>query len=315
MNGLPAFEGKKIVVIGDIMLDQYIFGSVKGVSPEAPVPVVEWKNLDLKAGGAANVALNVKGLGAKPILVSVIGTDSSGDKLLEVLGLTGLSINSIIRDDQRKTTVKTRVIADRQHLLRLDEEEINDIHTQLERKCLDTIIEIVRVERPDAFLIEDYNKGLLTKTFIETILTLAKKEGIFVAVDPKFRNFENYRCVDLLKPNLKEVNQFLKSNFLANTSDMNSAAQLLIQKLNYKNLLVTLGDKGIFINNSSMNEIVPAKTLDIVDVCGAGDAVISLATLCLISGLSLEDTAHWSNRAGAYVCQHLGVISVDKDQL
>jgi len=315
MNKLPDFSAFNVMVIGDIMLDQYIRGTISRISPEAPVPVLQWNDTVLKAGGAANVALNISSLGATPILTAVMGNDLSGAKLNQVLREEALDNSCILIDIERKTTVKTRLLSGAQHLLRIDEEDTHDLDPVNENDLKEQISKTLDERKVDAILIEDYNKGLLTSSLIEYICMEAKDRSIFVAVDPKFKNFGEYRNCALLKPNLREVNEWLKTNFSTSDEELREAAKLIRMRNGYKNLMITLGDEGIFIDDGKQMQKIEAKSLDIVDVCGAGDAVISMATLCLLSGLSLEESAKWSNIAGAHVCQHLGVTVVDRNTI
>jgi rfaE bifunctional protein kinase chain/domain len=312
---LPDFSAMKVLVIGDVMLDQYIFGSVRRISPEAPVPVMLRENTRLMAGGAANVALNIRALGATPLLLGSIGKDLSGDRLLSVLEEEGIDARFIHRSDAETTTVKTRLIAGSQHMLRIDEENTALLDPSLENTIRQQLTSIVEQVSIDAILVEDYDKGMMTPGLTGHIRSLAAERNIFLAVDPKFRHFRDYQHFDLFKPNLREVNQALGRNFETNLTDLVEAGKALRELLDYGRLMITLGKHGIFAMEGDDHFLEPARKLDIVDVCGAGDAVISIATLCLSAGLSLPDTLYWSNRAGAEVCRHPGVVAVGRKDL
>jgi rfaE bifunctional protein kinase chain/domain len=312
---LPDFSNKNILVIGDLMLDQYIYGSVNRISPEAPVPVMLREKTVLKAGGAANVALNLQSLGARPVLLGAIGNDLSGQKLIDVLEEQGINTEYIVRSDLELTTVKTRLIAGTQHLARIDEEEDVPVGEIVESRLMDEITNIIEAQKIDAILIEDYDKGVMTPGVINHIRIIAEERNLFLAVDPKKRNFLLYQDFDLLKPNLREVNAVLNTKHEPNLNDLEIASDELFKKLEYKNLLITLGEHGIFAHDGVDSYHESAEKIDIVDVCGAGDAVVAMATLCLVSGLSLKETMTWSNKTGAEVCRHPGVVAIERKAL
>jgi len=315
MKNLRDFSEMNVLVIGDIMLDQYFYGSVNRISPEAPVPVLNLESSELKAGGAANVALNINAMGAKAILLSSCGSDLSGAKLIETLNDNAIETENIIQVEDEITTVKTRMIAGGQHIMRLDEEKLSDINAVVEDKIISRLRSIIQNANISAILLEDYNKGLLTSSLIKEIRNIAFENEILISVDPKYHHFREYIEFNLLKPNLREVNQLLNEEFQPILEDLNEAASKLKALLNYECLMITLGDSGVFIDDGQNTEIVPTQSLDVVDVCGAGDAVISIATLCLAAGFSLKETAEWANKAGAVVCSHLGVSAVSRDEL
>jgi len=261
-NKLPDFSGKKILVIGDIMLDQYIYGSVDRISPEAPVPVLLRDNTSRKAGGAANVALNIKTLGADPILLGVLGNDLSGSKLIEVLEDLKIDTEFVLRADGVMTTVKTRLLAGTQHLLRIDEEDISPLNEVLEASIINLLTEIIDKYSIDALIVEDYDKGLMSEKLIKHIADLGRQKQVFLSVDPKFKNFLSYEGFDLVKPNLKEVNQVLNKKYKAELEDLEKAAAELQPQMNYKNLMITLGEQGIFGVNYSGNLQEPAQKMN-----------------------------------------------------
>lgn len=309
------FKTKKIAVIGDIMLDAYMIGHVNRISPEAPVPIVNLESEDERLGGAANVALNLTSLGAKVILCSVIGKDKDGKSLIELIEKNGISSKGIVRSEVRKTTVKTRILGNNQQLLRIDSEQTNDINKDEENNLLIKIDELIQ-EGIDALIFEDYNKGTLTKTIIQQVIKKCNAKGIISTVDPKKQNFFEYQGVTLFKPNLKELKEGLNFNIdLNNKNSFKEAVFKLREKLNHKITFITLSEQGVFIKDEHSEYHIPAHVRNIADVSGAGDTVISVATLCLCVGLPIEKVASISNLAGGLVCEKSGVVSIDKLEL
>lgn len=308
------FNGKRVVIVGDIMVDKYVIGKVDRVSPEAPVPVVDVGHLDSRLGGAGNVALNIKAMGGIPILCSVIGQDVEGDDLLEMLDKQGLYSKAILRSDKRKTTTKTRVIGNNHQLLRFDHEVKNDLDS------LDSFLLQENynreIENCDVIIFEDYNKGVLHIGNIENLIQLANKLNIPTIVDPKKNNFLSYRNVTLFKPNLKEIKEGLNiSSDLSDTEELQMAIQSLQDKLNNKITMVTLSERGVIIATDNEWLSVPAHVRNIADVSGAGDTVVSVAALCLALNLDLKLIAELSNLSGGLVCEKLGVVPIEKEQL
>jgi rfaE bifunctional protein kinase chain/domain len=310
------FNGLRILVIGDVMLDAYVMGKVNRISPEAPVPIVSLENEDARIGGAGNVALNLLALGAKPIICGVIGEDSSGDKLLNLFEKNGISTDGLVKSMVRKTTVKTRVISNKQQLLRIDSESTFPLLESEEIKLNNTIQNIIN-QGIDGIIFEDYNKGVLTDSVIQNTIKIAKEKDIPTAVDPKKENFLSYKGVSLFKPNLKELKEGLNLNFDFNTNKelFEKGIELLEEKLQNEISFVTLSENGVFIKNQTEKYYVPAHMRSISDVSGAGDTVIAVATLCLISGASTKQIAEISNLAGGLVCEKSGVVSISKNDL
>lgn len=310
------FNGLRILVIGDVMLDAYVMGKVNRISPEAPVPIVSLENEEARIGGAGNVALNLLALGAKPIICGVIGEDSSGDKLLNLFEKNGISTDGLVKSMVRKTTVKTRVISNKQQLLRIDSESTFPLLESEEIKLNNTIQNIIN-QGIDGIIFEDYNKGVLTDSVIQNTIKIAKEKDIPTAVDPKKENFFSYKGVSLFKPNLKELKEGLNLNFDFNTNKelFEKGIELLEEKLQNEISFVTLSENGVFIKNQTEKYYVPAHMRSISDVSGAGDTVIAVATLCLISGASTKQIAEISNLAGGLVCEKSGVVSISKNDL
>lgn len=310
------FNGLNVLVVGDVMIDRYLTGSVNRISPEAPVPVVHLKDSDNRLGGAANVALNLKALGANPYLCSVIGKDENAETFLKLLPENQLSIRGIIQSSERATTVKTRVIANSQHLLRVDREDTHDLSAKEEEAYLNNIRELLESKEFHVILFQDYNKGVLSYNVIRGIILDAIKRDIPTAVDPKYKNFWAYKHVTLFKPNLKEIRAQLEQNIAVNMTDLAKASTQIKSKLGNQLTMITLSEKGLFIeDDKKYTDVVPTQERIIADVCGAGDTVISVTSLCLALGIDPKETAVLANLAGGQVCEKVGVVPVDKEQL
>ncbi len=310
------FKGKKIVVIGDVMIDAYLRGKVNRVSPEAPVPIVSLEKQEDRLGGAANVALNLVALGAAPIICSVVGNDKQADDLKELLHEAKISSQGLIFSATRQTTIKTRIIGNNQQLLRIDSEQTNSISVQEEEELLSKIKELLK-SGIDGIIFEDYNKGVLTPRVINEVILLANAANLITAVDPKKQNFLEYKGVSLFKPNLKELREGLNINFTFSPNaklDFENAVTELENQLFNRISFVTLSEFGVFIKQSEHNYYAEAHLRNISDVSGAGDTVIAVATLCLVCGAKLELIAELANIAGGLVCEKSGVVSIDHEQ-
>lgn len=309
-----SFTKLNVLIIGDVMLDSYIWGSVDRISPEAPVPIINVKKRDHRLGGAANVALNVHALGAKPVLCALIGDDDDGKKLLQRLHEKNLSVDGIIVSTERPTTVKTRIIASHQHVVRVDDESDKVTSAQEQEQLWKRIEKLL--PQSDVVIFEDYDKGVLSAALIEKAVDLALKLNIPTVVDPKKRNFLAYQRVTLFKPNLKELREGLKVEVEAgNQSQVESAVTLLKNKLNAEGVMLTLSEHGVFIDFQQQKIKIPAHAREIADVSGAGDTVVSIAALCVALKLSPELIAELSNLGGGLVCQHVGVVPIDREEL
>lgn len=309
-----SFTKLNVLIIGDVMLDSYIWGSVERISPEAPVPIINVKKRDHRLGGAANVALNVHALGAKPVLCALIGDDDDGKKLVQRLHEKNLSVDGIIVSTERPTTVKTRIIASHQHVVRVDDESDKVTSSQEQEQLWRRIEKLL--PQCDVVIFEDYDKGVLSAALIEKAIDLALKLNIPTVVDPKKRNFLAYQRVTLFKPNLKELREGLKVEVEAgNQSQVESAVTLLKNKLNAEGVMLTLSEHGVFIDFQQKKIKIPAHAREIADVSGAGDTVVSIAALCVALKLSPELIAELSNLGGGLVCQHVGVVPIDREEL
>lgn len=309
------FAEKRVLVLGDVMIDAYMRGSVTRVSPEAPVPIVNLTKTEERLGGSANVALNLLALGAQPILCSMVGSGANGSLFRSLMDKRGLTLDGIIQSDERKTTVKTRVIGNNQHLLRIDDEEVTSLTEHQENQVIDRVNQFIG--SIDAVILEDYNKGVLTDRVIRAVIEMANKNDVLIAVDPKKDNFFSYENVTLFKPNLKELKEGLNVEFDLATDKISfeRAIDVLQEKLNNKISFVTLSEHGVFVQSSSNKSYIPAHIRTISDVSGAGDTVISVATLCLAVGLAPQLIAEIANLSGGLVCEVSGVVPINKAQL
>lgn len=311
---LSSFRGQKVLIIGDVMVDMYIYGAVQRISPEAPVPILNVKNRDMRLGGAANVALNVQALGAEPILCSIIGDDIGAQDFKALLKKRGMSDEGIIQSPSRMTTVKNRVISNGHHLIRIDE-EVDQPLSKLDRKSLIGHIDKL-ISSCDVVIFEDYDKGCLDEEVISHVIGRANELGVVSAVDPKKRNFLYYKDATLFKPNLKELGEGLNMDFdPSSTESLKRGVEKLQQKIRFQNALITLSEHGVYFQNSQHSHQFPAHLRSISDVSGAGDTVISIAGLCLSLGLPLPFTAELANLGGGIVCEYPGVVPVDIERL
>jgi rfaE bifunctional protein kinase chain/domain len=309
-----------IMVIGDVMVDSYLWGKVERISPEAPIPIVALRKRENRMGGAANVAMNIKAMGARPILCSVIGTDDKGDIFLDLQQKEKITSMGIVRSQRRITTTKFRIFGNAYQLLRVDEEVEDDL-VHADYLTLSRVIDrILETENVHCIVFQDYNKGVITPKLINEVVRKARKRNIPVAVDPKKKNFEAYLNVTLFKPNLKELSEGLRIELDA--EDRNSiieAAQNLREGLKCDYIMTTLSEHGMLMSMKDRLDqkdlFIPAHVRSISDVSGAGDTVISVAALCLASQCSPYEIAYISNLAGGLVCEQVGVVPVNKDKL
>ena len=309
-----AFSSLNVLVIGDVMVDAYVWGAVSRISPEAPVPVMRIDREEQRLGGAANVARNIQSLGAKPLLVSVIGDDVNGRNFEQILQSRGLEKEGIIRSKARVTTVKERLLSGSQHLLRVDREFEEPLSGQ-DRTHLLAKVEML-LDRSDVVIFEDYDKGVLDRAIIRKIVNRSTERGIPVVVDPKRKNFMSYKGVTLFKPNLKEISEGLKLDLDAGDDRaLARAVEVLRKKLDLKYVLITRSERGVYMDAGREKLSIPAHVRAISDVSGAGDTVVSTAALGLALGLPPSFIAGLSNLAGGLVCEHLGVVPVDREQL
>ncbi len=314
------FNDLRVLIIGDVMIDAYIWGHVDRISPEAPVPVVMVGRKSSRLGGAANVALNIKSMGAIPLLCSVVGDDLRGDEFTHLLHDETISSDGIIRSSNRQTTIKSRIIGNNVQMLRVDEEAIHPLIEEDEARLLQIVSHMLISKKPHAIIFQDYDKGVLTPTLIREIIKKAKEAGIPVTVDPKKNQFRAYKGVTLFKPNFKELREGtgaqLPKGFSAQFED---TVVRLCREMNASQIMVTLSEDGVYYCQDNGTNIesghLPAHRRKIADVSGAGDTVISVATLCLAAGCTLSCTANLANLAGGIVCEEVGVVPVKSARL
>jgi D-glycero-beta-D-manno-heptose-7-phosphate kinase len=308
------FNNLKVLIIGDVMIDAYTWGKVERISPEAPVPVVIVSSREIRLGGAGNVVMNVQALGAEPIICSVIGTDSYGDSLLSLLKEQNLSTEGIIQSDTRITTVKERIIAGSQQIVRVDTETEKLINESERQILTDKIKDLA--QNADVIIFEDYDKGVLSKELIHDIISFANHHNIPTIVDPKKRNFLFYQNATLFKPNLKELKEGLAIRFdVKNQNELADAVEMLKTTLDLEGVFLTLSERGVYIDFKNQQKAIPAHIRTIADVSGAGDTVISIAACCVALELSPELIAGLSNLGGGLVCESVGVVPIDKELL
>ncbi|HAS41365.1 MAG TPA: D-glycero-beta-D-manno-heptose-7-phosphate kinase [Microscillaceae bacterium] len=308
------FSQQRVLIIGDVMVDSYLWGKVERISPEAPVPIVHVQKRDKRLGGAANVAMNIQALGAEPVLCSVIGKDGSGTDFINLLGQHQLSSEGILQSEQRVTTIKHRILSGHQHMLRIDQEDNSLLKPEESEELLKLVKQLASTCQ--AIIFEDYDKGVLGEGLIRAVIDHANEIGVPTIVDPKKRNFLHYKGATLFKPNLKELKDGLKIDFNAkDTQELKAAVAELKEVLQVKQALVTLSELGVYMDNGKDKVHIPAHLRSIADVSGAGDTLVSVAALCLSLQTSPEFTAALSNLAGGLVCEHVGVVSIDKQKL
>ncbi len=305
-----------VVVVGDVMLDNYWWGNVERISPEAPVPVVSLDRRESRLGGAANVAVNCRSLGAKVTLASVVGDDAEGDSLIHMVEQQDIDASLIMKSLRRPTTTKVRILSRNQQMMRLDDEITDDLFTEEEHPFIDMVLRFLQRVKPNVLIFEDYNKGVLKENVINRIAAHCKEIGIITAVDPKKKNFLSYKGVTVFKPNLKEVREGLNINLDdVNLGSMNQVHQKLHEVLENTVTFITLSEKGVFYNDGERSDIKPSHVRNIADVSGAGDTVIATASVVYALTQNADLMAEISNLAGGLVCEEVGVVSINKEKL
>lgn len=310
------FSNIKVGVIGDVMLDTYMWGTVERISPEAPVPIVTLHHKEYRIGGAGNVALNIQSLGAPVSVLSVIGDDEDGKKLSELFTDNKIGTNHLVRSAGRITTNKTRIISRNQQMMRLDAEITRDLDEKDTAALLEKTKQFIAAEKPHIIIFEDYNKGVLTEHIIHEVIGYCKDAGVLTAVDPKRKNFFNYKGVDIFKPNLKEVKEGL--NLLieeVNKGLLENIHKELNGSLHHDISLITLSDKGVFYQQGKHSLLLPSHLRNIADVSGAGDTVIAVASLIYAATKNVHLMAEIANIAGGLVCEEVGTVAIDREKL
>lgn len=313
-----SFNEKKIMIVGDVMLDIYMKGKVERISPEAPVPIVSVTETFSRLGGAANVAQNLKSLGTKPILCSVIGNDDKSNELLNLMSEQNMTTSGIVKSNERITTRKVRIISNNAQMLRVDTEDTFDLTNKEHDLLMTEIKNIINNEKIDGIILQDYNKGVLTEDIIKEVISLANERNIPVGVDPKKKNFLTYKNVTFFKPNLKELREGIGiSSKEESIDDITKSIDSLHEILNCRYIMTTLSERGVLIKDYKTNTChhIPAHLRKIADVSGAGDTVLSVAMLCLVCKQNAYNIAALSNLAGGIVCEELGVAPINKERL
>ena len=310
---LGKFSGKRVAVVGDLMLDRYYWGSVHRVSPEAPVPVVEVDTESVRFGGAANVANNIQALGGRAFLIGLVGDDHPGEMFKKMLSDQGLDTGGIVIDAERPTTIKTRVIAAGQHVVRIDNESKRDCPGLLRTRLIDAVRSNIR--SLDGIIIEDYNKGVVTRDLIREVIAAANEHGKPVTVDPKYNNFFEYKNVTVFKPNRREVEEALGGK-LTTVVEVERAGKSLLASLNAGNVLLTRGEEGmsLFQSDGTITHF-PTTAGEVQDVSGAGDTVISTLTMALVAGGGITESCILANCAGGVVVGAVGIVPILPEQL
>lgn len=305
-------KGKKIAIVGDIMLDRFFWGAVSRVSPEAPVPVVDLERESYHLGGAANVANNLKSLNVDALLCGVIGNDDSGFLFKKIIEKKGICPNGIFSESGRPTTVKTRIIGNNQHIARLDSETRERIEKETENYFIDFL---EKQKNLSAIIFADYDKGAITENLIYQIITNAKKRNIPVFVDPKYKNFFSYKNATVFKPNKKEAS--ISLNFdIKNMEDVKTAGKKLLEKIECKNVLITLGADGMLLFEGNGDVLlIPTKARMVSDVSGAGDTTIATLAAAVAGSATLREAAVIANYAAGVVCEAPGVVPIEIDKL
>ena len=306
------------MIVGDMMLDIYMNGKVERISPEAPVPIVSVTKTFSRLGGAANVAQNLKALGAEPILCSIIGEDEKSNDLISLMHEHQMNTSGIMRSSERITTTKVRIIGNNAQMLRVDTEDTFDLTEKEHDLLMNQITKIINNEDIDGIILQDYNKGVLTERLIKEVISIANEKNIPIGVDPKKKNFLAYQNVTFFKPNLKELKEGIGVSSKDNSiEEIIKSVDVLQAKLNCRYIMTTLSERGVLIKDYETNiwHHIPAHLRKIADVSGAGDTVLSVAMLCLVCNENAYNIAALSNLAGGLVCEEIGAVPINKKRL
>ncbi|HXB98613.1 MAG TPA: D-glycero-beta-D-manno-heptose-7-phosphate kinase [bacterium] len=311
---IPKFAGKKVLVIGDVMADHYVWGKVERISPEAPIPVVHVQREDLKPGGAANVACNIAALGGQAVLAGVVGDDAMADSLRDKLAELSIDPSGLFRDKDRPTILKTRIIAGHQQVVRVDRERLSPLSPLAAERFKEACL--AAVDAADAVLLSDYAKGALTEELCQAVIQKARAQGKVVSVDPKPENVRYYRGASIVTPNLKEA-QAMAGAALDNDVMVEAKGIELREKYKLDNVLITRGEHGMSLipGNGARPLHIPTVAQEVFDVTGAGDTVIATLTLAMAAGMPVADACALSNAAAGIVVGELGVATVSPQRL
>jgi rfaE bifunctional protein kinase chain/domain len=310
------FSRTSIMVVGDSMLDEYIWGDVSRISPEAPVPVVHVQSRSSRLGGAANVVQNLKSLGVTPYLVSLCGNDGTGNLLREKLEQSGCTSDGLVASRRRSTTIKTRIMARHQQIVRVDAETVSDLTNEESGAMWENVSS--RLPHVEGVIISDYSKGVISKPFIARILSACKKRSLFVAIDPKERHFDLYKGVSVITPNLKEAHAALGlPNAQVNDREIEALGWKIVKKLKLPYLLITLSERGLalFERDSHSFYHLPTVARNVFDVTGAGDTVISVYAAAITGRAKPIEAAYLANHAAGIIVGELGTACVTPQSL
>ena len=313
---IDKFKGQEIIVIGDVMLDHFVKGSVSRISPEAPVPVVNVEREDFVAGGAGNVAVNLAALGAKPTVISVLGDDANGIILKQFLENTGADTSKIVTDGARPTTQKVRVIAERQQVVRVDRESKARISKDIASKCFANFKEALKTAK--GVIMSDYGKGMLSDYNIQDIIKACRAKNIPVCVDPKIDNFLKYKNITCMTPNTKEAWEGMGLPPKKGEKDILDLGKKILKTLRADSILITRSAQGMSLfekGKTTKVTTIKATAKEVFDVTGAGDTVISVLTLALACKASLKDASFIANEAAGLVVAKLGTATVTVDEI
>jgi D-beta-D-heptose 7-phosphate kinase/D-beta-D-heptose 1-phosphate adenosyltransferase len=302
-----------ILVIGDLMVDHYIWGSATRLSPEAPVPIVNVKNESTTLGGAGNVVQNLVALGANVTIAGVIGDDSPGIQLIEILKEEGVKTNTIIKDKIRPTTVKTRVLVGSHQLVRVDREITDSVSKELEDELINKLSDCI--DSADIVVFSDYNKGLFSPVLTQRLIKIANDHQKKVIVDPKGLNYDKYKGAYIIKPNRKELAEAAKTEKITNIEDLQNAAKTIFLQTGTTYLIVTLSEEGMAIITAQSSKLLPVKATEVFDVTGAGDTVIATIAYFIAAGLSVDEACELANHAAAIVIRHIGSATTTIDEI
>lgn len=310
---ISCFDRARILVVGDVMVDEFVWGDVERISPEAPVPVVGVNKETFVLGGAANVAANIASLGGRVFVTGVIGADSNAERLRNEFRKKEIETDGLIVDDQRPTTLKTRVIAHSQQVVRVDRESTEDIDGATTQKVIEYVSQLI--ERTDALIISDYGKGMITPNLLTSIITLARERARLIIVDPKVKNYLNYKGVSIITPNQNEASSLVKRE-IEREEDLITIGREILSTLGCIAVLITRGEEGmsLFEENGAVTHI-PTVAREVYDVTGAGDTVVGVLALALAAGAGIVEAATLANYAAGIVVGEVGTATVTKEEL
>jgi len=302
-----------VLVIGDLMIDHYIWGSATRLSPEAPVPIVNVKNESTTLGGAGNVVQNLVALGANVNVAGVIGDDATGLQLIAIMENEGVKTDAIIKDKSRSTTIKTRVLVGSHQLVRVDREVTDPVSGKLEDELITRLR--ANIGEADIVILSDYNKGLFAPGLTQRIINIATEHKKKVVVDPKGLNYEKYKGAFIIKPNRKELAEAAKVEKISSITDLQNAAKTIFLQTGTTYLIVTLSEEGMAIVTEQTSKLLPVKATEVFDVTGAGDTVIAAIAYFIAAGLQVEEACELANHAAAIVIRHIGSATTTIDEI